>query len=141
MSENRRVALITGAGTGVGRAVSLAFMKSEYCVVLAGRRLEKLEETIEIGGGHVDRSLAVAADVTEPSQVRDLFSKAVEKFNRLDVLFNNAGTGAPPVPLEELSLEQWQAVVSVNLTGPFLCTQEAFKIMKNQNPRGGAYCQ
>src|SRR3954469_16810097 len=132
-----KIAVVTGAGTGVGKAVALALAREGYTVVLAGRRQDKLEETAseaKSGGGE---TLVVPTDVADPASVRALFAKTKEKFGRLDVLFNNAGIGAPAVPLEELPLETWQKVVDTNLTGMFLCTQEAIKIMKQQDPRGG----
>ena len=135
MAATERVALVTGAGTGVGKAVSLALLREGYAVVLAGRRREPLEATASEAGGA--RMLVAPADVADPASVRDLFAQVRETFGRLDLLFNNAGTGAPPIPLEELTFEQWKAVVDINLTGAFLCTQEAFKIMKAQEPRGG----
>jgi NAD(P)-dependent dehydrogenase (short-subunit alcohol dehydrogenase family) len=112
-------------------------LREGYSVVLAGRRVEQLNETVQQAGAASSRALAVPADVTQPASVRALFARTTEAFGRLDLLFNNAGIGAPAVPLEELTFEQWQAVVAVNLTGAFLCTQEAFKVMKNQQPRGG----
>jgi len=132
-----KVAIVTGAGTGIGRQTALALLREGYAVSLAGRRVERLQETIDQAGAAGPRALAVAADVSDPASVRALFAKTTEAFGRLDLLFNNAGTGAPPVPLEDLSLEQWNAVVDVNLTGVFLCTQEAFRIMKSQRPMGG----
>jgi NAD(P)-dependent dehydrogenase (short-subunit alcohol dehydrogenase family) len=129
-----KVALVTGAGTGVGKAVALALAKEEYAVVLAGRRREPLEETAKAAGS---TTLIVPTDITDPGAIKTLFAKTKETFGRLDLLFNNAGIGAPAVPLEELSYEQWKAVVDTNLTGAFLCTQEAIKIMKAQQPRGG----
>ena len=131
-----KIAIVTGAGTGVGRAASLALMNAGFTVVLAGRRMEMLEETKKLGD-NVGKSLCVSADMTDPGSIAALFAKVMETYGRLDVLFNNAGMGAPPVNFEDLSLEQWQAVVNTNLTGPFLCTQHAFRIMKDQNPRGG----
>ena len=131
------VALVTGAGSGVGRASALALLREGYTVVLAGRRLERLEETVQQAGDDRPRALIVATDVTDPASVGALFARVGEECGRLDLLFNNAGSGAPPVPLEDLTVEQWQAVVDVNLTGSFLCTQEAFRIMKAQDPRGG----
>ena len=133
--SGRKIALVTGAGTGVGRAVSLGLLEAGYDVVLSGRRKEPLEET----AGHApkDRTLIVTADVGDPSSVKSLFAQAKERFGRLDLLFNNAGVGAPAVPIEELSFDQWKAVVDTNLTGAFLCTQEAVRIMKAQQPRGG----
>jgi NAD(P)-dependent dehydrogenase (short-subunit alcohol dehydrogenase family) len=130
-----KIAVVTGAGTGVGRAASLALMNAGFTVVLAGRRLEKLEETQKLGGN--GKSLPVPSDMTDPGSIAALFAKVMEVYGRLDVLFNNAGMGAPPVNFEDLSLAQWQAVVATNLTGPFLCTQHAFRIMKDQTPRGG----
>jgi len=132
-----KVALVTGAGSGVGRAVAQALLNDGYGVVLAGRRKDRLEESVKDVGEDWSRLLLVEADVGKPDQVKSLFKQAHDRFGRLDVLFNNAGTGAPPVPLEDLTYEQWQAVVDVNLTGMFLCTQEAFKIMKAQDPKGG----
>src|ERR1700752_1610854 len=131
-----KIAIVTGAGTGVGRAASLALMKAGFTVVLAGRRMDKLEETQKLGEG-VGKGLPVAADMTDPGSIAALFAKVMEVYGRLDVLFNNAGMGAPAIPFEDLSLAQWQAVVNTNLTGPFLCTQHAFRIMKDQTPRGG----
>ena len=137
MSEAaKKIALVTGAGSGVGRAAALALMKAGFTVVLAGRRLDRLEETQKLGD-QIGDSLCVTADMTDPRSIAALFAKVMETCRRLDVLFNNAGIGAPPVNFEDLSLEQWQAVVNTNLTGPFLCTQHAFRIMKNQAPRGG----
>ena len=136
MSEPKnKVAMVTGAGTGVGRAASLALMNAGFTVVLAGRRLDKLEETQKLGVA--GKSLAVPADMTDPGSISALFAKVMDTYGRLDVLFNNAGMGAPPVPFEDLGLAQWQAVVNTNLTAPFLCTQHAFRIMKDQMPRGG----
>jgi len=137
MNGNGKVALITGAGTGIGKHTALALLGEGYAVVLAGRRAEPLQTTVAEAGAAADRALAVPTDVGDPASVRALFAKTVETFGRLDLLFNNAGMGAPPVLLEDLTYEQWKAVVDVNLTGSFLCTQEAFKIMKNQDPRGG----
>jgi NAD(P)-dependent dehydrogenase (short-subunit alcohol dehydrogenase family) len=131
-----KVAIVTGAGTGIGKAVALAFLKDGYHVGLAGRRLEPLQETAaESGAGN--RALPVATDVGKPDSVRALFAKVKESFGRLDVLFNNAGRGAPAIPMDELTYEQWQAVVDANLTGSFLCAQEAIRLMKSQVPRGG----
>jgi len=134
-AENK-IAVVTGAGTGVGRAASLALMRVGFTVVLAGRRKEMLEETQKLGD-NVGKSLPVVADMTKPESIAALFKKVQDTYGRLDVLFNNAGMGAPPVNFEDLPLEQWQAVVNTNLTGPFLCTQHAFRIMKDQTPRGG----
>ena len=130
-----KVALVTGAGTGVGRAAALALMQDGYAVVLAGRRKEPLEAVAKEGGGA--KTLIVPTDVADPAQIKALFAKVKETFGRLDLLFNNAGMGAPPVPFEELPVEKWKQVVDTNLTAPFLCTQEAFRIMKAQKPRGG----
>jgi len=131
-----KIAVVPGAGTGVGRAAALALMKVGFTVVLTGRRLDKLQETQKLGES-VGKSLPVVADMTDPASIAALFAKVTETYGRLDLLFNNAGMGAPPVPFEDLSLAQWQAVVNTNLTGPFLCTQHAFRIMKDQTPRGG----
>jgi NAD(P)-dependent dehydrogenase (short-subunit alcohol dehydrogenase family) len=136
VSAPARVAIVTGAGTGIGKAASLALLKEGYRVTLAGRRRELLEQTAaESGAG--ERALVVPTDVADPAAVRALFAKAREAFGRLDVLFNNAGMGAPAVPLEDLTYDKWKQVVDVNLTGLFLCTQEAFRVMKSQDPRGG----
>lgn len=135
MSEAQKIAVVTGAGTGVGRAAALALMNTGFTVVLAGRRLDKLEETAKLGPA--GKSLCVPADMTDPASIAALFAKVKDTYGRLDVLFNNAGMGAPPVNFEDLPLETWQAVVNTNLTGPFLCTQHAFRIMKDQTPRGG----
>ena len=137
MSAGGKVAIVTGAGSGIGRAVALALMKEGYSVALAGRRKDALEATAELGKPTNARSLPVPTDVTNPAAVKALFAATKEAFGRLDLLFNNAGSGAPPVPMEDLTYEQWKAVVDVNLTGPFLCTQEAIKLMKSQTPRGG----
>ncbi len=136
MASSDKIALVTGAGSGVGRAVSLALARAGYAVVLAGRRREALEETAAHAGDGA-RTLVVPTDVADPSSVRALFAKTKEAFGRLDLLFNNAGTGAPPVPIEELTFEQWKTVVDTNLTGSFLCAQEAIRIMKEQSPQGG----
>ena len=137
MSQPFKIALVTGAGSGIGRAAALALLEAGYGVVLAGRRAERLEAVVEHAGDARGRALAVPADISKPEDVEALFAAAKERFGRLDVLFNNAGTGAPPVPLEELSLDAWRRVVDVNLTGAFLCTQAAFRLMKDQAPRGG----
>ena len=137
MTSNGRVALVTGAGTGVGKAVALALLKDGYRVALAGRRKEMLEQTVKEAGANGKNALVMPTDVSKPDQVAALFARIKETFGRLDVLFNNAGLNAPGIPLEELTFEQWKAVVDVNLTGAFLCTQEAFRIMKDQTPRGG----
>jgi len=138
MSNTSRVALVTGAGSGIGRACALALHAAGYHVVLAGRRLDALEQTIaQAGTGSAAQLLAVPTDVGDPASVKALFAKTEQAFGRLDLLFNNAGMGAPAVPMEDLSYEQWKAVVDVNLTGPFLCTQAAIRLMKSQNPQGG----
>jgi NAD(P)-dependent dehydrogenase (short-subunit alcohol dehydrogenase family) len=129
-----KIALVTGAGSGIGRAVALALAKVGYTVVLAGRRLPQLEKVAnEVGSGAV----GITADVTNHASVNALFARIATDFGRLDLLFNNAGISAPPAPLEDLTLEQWRSVVDTNLTGAFLCTQAAFRLMKTQKPRGG----
>ena len=137
MATANRTALVTGAGTGVGRAVALALLKDGYRVALAGRRKEMLEQTASQAGPAVTNALIVPTDVGKPDQVGALFAKIKDGFGRLDVLFNNAGGNAPGVPFEELPFEKWQSVVDVNLTGMFLCAQAAFRMMKDQVPRGG----
>lgn len=132
-----KIAIVTGAGTGVGRAASLALMNAGFTTVLAGRRLELLQETQKLGAASGGKSLPVVADMQDPGSIAALFAKTVQEFGRLDLLFNNAGMGAPAIPFEDLGLEQWKAVVDTNLTAPFLCTQHAFRIMKDQTPRGG----
>lgn len=137
MPSNHKVALVTGAGSGIGRASALALQAAGYSVVLAGRRQEELERTAAAAHPQGGRMLAVPTDVSQPDSIRALFTRAKEEFGRLDVLFNNAGIGAPPILFEDLTFEQWSAVVAINLTGSFLCAQEAIKIMKAQEPRGG----
>ena len=137
MAQLQKVAVITGAGTGIGKAVALALMKEGYAAVLAGRRKDKLEETASEGKSTGAKTLAVPTDIGDPAAIKALFAKTKETFSRLDLLFNNAGIGAPAVPLEDLPYETWKQVVDVNLTGMFLCTQEAIRIMKAQDPRGG----
>jgi NAD(P)-dependent dehydrogenase (short-subunit alcohol dehydrogenase family) len=137
MSTHQKVAIVTGAGTGIGKAVAVAFLQEGYRVALAGRRQEPLAQALKEAGVSAERALMVPTDVRDPAAVRALFARTKEAFGRLDVLFNNAGISAGGVLLEDLGYEQWQAVVETNLTGPFLCTQEAFKIMKSQDPRGG----
>jgi NAD(P)-dependent dehydrogenase (short-subunit alcohol dehydrogenase family) len=131
-----RVALITGAGSGIGKATTLAFLRDGFRVVLAGRQLDALA-AVQAEAGSNAHSIAVRADVSNPVEVRSLFDAAREKFGRLDVLFNNAGTGAPFLPLEEMPYEKWREVIDTNVTGTFLCTQQAFRLMKDQSPRGG----
>ena len=137
MSPIVKVAIVTGAGTGIGKAVALALLKEGYGVALAGRRVGLLETAIAESGAGVARTLAVSTDVGDPVSVRVLFEKTKEKFGRLDLLFNNAGMDAPGIPMEDVTYEQWRAVVDANLTGSFLCTQQAIRIMKSQDPRGG----
>ncbi len=137
MASDTKVALVTGAGTGIGRAAALALHRSGHDVVLAGRRQEFLEETAGLAETAGPEMLIVAADIAVPEQVSALFARTREAFGRLDVLFNNAGIGAPRIPMEELALEDWKRVVDVNLTGSFLCAQQAIRIMKDQTPKGG----
>jgi NAD(P)-dependent dehydrogenase (short-subunit alcohol dehydrogenase family) len=137
MSSPRKIAIVTGAGTGIGQAVAVALLQDGYDVVLAGRRKEALERTAAGVGPAGARALVIPTDVSDPQAVRALFARTREAFGRLDLLFNNAGVSAPGVPLEELTDEQWKSVVDINLTGAFLCTREAFKLMKSQDPRGG----
>ena len=132
-----RIAVVTGAGSGIGRAASLALLADGWQVVLAGRRTEALQHTVSAAGDAAVRALAVPTNVADADSVTALFDTVARTHGRLDLLFNNAGTGTPPVPLEELSLAQWQTVVDINLTGAFLCTQQAFRLMKAQTPRGG----
>ncbi|MDE0167548.1 MAG: SDR family NAD(P)-dependent oxidoreductase [Bryobacterales bacterium] len=137
MSSFGKVAMVTGAGSGVGRATAVALAGEGYSVVLTGRRPDPLQETVSEMGGGGPATLVVPGDVGRPEAVESLFAQTKERFGRLDLLFNNAGIGAPGVPMEDLTYEQWKAVVDVNLTGVFLCTQQAFKLMKSQTPRGG----
>ena len=136
MDPKNKVALVTGASAGIGKASALALLAEGYRVVFTARRLDMLEKAVAESGA-ADRALAVAADVSDPASVAALFAKTREKFGRLDVLFNNAGMGAPATPREDLPFEKWQAVVAANLTGTFLCCQEAVRIMKAQDPKGG----
>ena len=137
MSNSAKVAIVTGGGSGIGRAAALALLRDNYAVVVAGRRFEALQRTIELAGSAKPQALPVATDVTKPESVKSLFEKTKSAFGRLDLLFNNAGGNAPAIPLEDLTFEQWRNVIDVNLTGAFLCTQEAFRLMKSQSPRGG----
>lgn len=136
-TSNIRVALVTGAGSGIGRAASLALQAGGFQVVLAGRRAPELEETARLGDSSGPPMIAIPTDVTVPNAVQQLFAAIGAKFGRLDVLFNNAGTNVPATPLEDLTFEQWSTVVNVNLTGVFLCAQEAIRMMKAQSPQGG----
>ena len=137
MKNEGKTAIVTGAGSGIGRHTTWALLRSGFSVALAGRRLEALEETARLAGPDGSRTLAVSTDVSDPGAVSNLFSRTRETFGRLDLLFNNAGISAPAVLLEDLTSEQWQSVVGVNLTGSFLCTREAFRMMKSQDPMGG----
>ncbi|HEY6972582.1 MAG TPA: SDR family oxidoreductase [Candidatus Angelobacter sp.] len=137
MPGNGKVALVTGAGSGIGRAVSLALQSAGYSVVLAGRRRAELEKTAALAASGVRQMLVVPTDVSQPDSVQAAFTKTREAFGRLDLLFNNAGINAPSVPMEDLAYEDWTAVLGVNLTGAFLCAQEAIRLMKAQKPRGG----
>ncbi len=137
MAQSSKVAVVTGAGTGVGKASALALMKAGFSVALAGRRPEPLDATVKEAEAMGARALAVPTDVGDPASVRALFDRVKETFGRLDLLFNNAGTGAPAIPMEELSFEQWKKVVDANLTGSFLCAQAAIRLMKEQKPQGG----
>jgi NAD(P)-dependent dehydrogenase (short-subunit alcohol dehydrogenase family) len=137
MNANDKIAIVTGAGSGIGRATALALLREGYTVVLAGRRPDALGKTIVEAAQDGWRALAVSTDLTDAASVQALFEKTRQTFGRLDLLFNNAGTGAPAIPLEDLTFEQWRKVIDVNLTGAFLCTQAAFRLMKDQTPRGG----
>jgi NAD(P)-dependent dehydrogenase (short-subunit alcohol dehydrogenase family) len=136
MNAPDKVAIVTGAGSGIGRAAARALLRHGYSVALAGRRADALQETALVAPGG-SRTLVVPTDVTDAAAVHDLFARTIAAFGRLDVLFNNAGVGAPAVPMEELSIDDWRRAIDVNLTGAFLCTREAFRVMKTQNPRGG----
>jgi len=136
-APTKKVAIVTGAGSGIGKASALALLEAGWHVAFAGRRADALEQAIASAPEGADRTLAVPTDVSDPGSVRRLFEKTVEAFGRVDLLFNNAGVNAPGIPLEELTVEQWKNVVDINLTGPFLCTQEAIRVMKDQAPRGG----
>ena len=137
MSSLEKIALVTGAGSGIGRQVAVALCEAGYATVLAGRRQDPLEETAEMAAEFPSPTLVVATDVSDPTAVHALFEKIRDEFGRLDVLFNNAGVNAPAIPMEDLSFDQWKTVVDINLTGAFLCAQQAIKLMKSQSPRGG----
>ncbi len=137
MTQASRIAVVTGAGSGIGRAAALALVEAGWSVAVIGRRREQLEATVALSGDARARMLAVPADIGNPVDVGQAFDLVRETFGRLDLLFNNAGTGAPPIPFEELTYEQWQGVLDVNLTGAFLCSQAAFRLMKSQSPKGG----
>jgi NAD(P)-dependent dehydrogenase (short-subunit alcohol dehydrogenase family) len=137
MSTQPKVAIVTGAGSGIGRAVAIGLLADGYSVVLAGRRAAQLDETVKEAGVRGSHALAVPTDITKPADVRALFAAAREKFGRVDVLFNNAGVATKAIPLEDLTFDQWKAVVDTNLTGAFLCTQQAFIMMRDQQPQGG----
>ena len=137
MSSEAKVAVVTGAGSGIGKHAALALLGEGYAVALAGRRMKRLEDTLAAAGADAERALAIETDVGDPQSVAALFAAVKQRFARLDLLFNNAGTGAPGIGLEDLSPEQWQKVVDANLSGAFYCTQEAFRMMKSQDPMGG----
>lgn len=137
MTSPTKIAIVTGAGSGIGKAVALALLHKSYNVALAGRRRNALEQVVAEAGLSGTRALVAPTDVSDPASVKALFAKVKESFGRLDLLFNNAGVGAPGINLEDLSFEQWRTVVDINLSGTFLCTQEAFRLMKSQDPRGG----
>ncbi len=137
MTLLEKIALVTGAGSGIGRQVAIALGEAGYATVLAGRREQALEETAKMVGESESRTLVVPTDVSDPSSVIALFDKTRDEFGRLDMLFNNAGVNAPGIPMEDLSFEQWKSVVDINLTGSFLCAQQAVKLMKSQSPKGG----
>ena len=137
MALLEKIALVTGAGSGIGRQAAIALCEAGYATVLAGRREDPLKETAKLAGDAESRTLVVPTDVSDPASVAALFEKTQAEFGRLDVLFNNAGVNAPGIPMEDLSFEQWKYVVDINLTGPFLCAQQAIKLMKSQTPKGG----
>src|SRR6266849_7491291 len=137
MSAKEKIAMVTGGGSGIGKATVLSLLREKYCVVLAGRRSEALEQTLAEAEKDRSRAMVIPTDVSDAASVCDLFEKTKKTFGRLDLLFNNAGTNAAPIPLEDLPVEEWRRVIDVNLTGVFLCTQAAFRLMKEQTPRGG----
>ena len=137
MENPRKIALVTGAGSGIGRETAKAFLAAGYAVVLAGRRAGALAATAAESGAPENRFLVVTTDITQPAAVKNLFTRTREVFGRLDVLFNNAGVSAPSLPLEDFPFERWQEIIATNLTGPYLCTQEVFRLMKSQRPQGG----
>ncbi len=137
MNTSNKVAIVTGASAGIGKAAGVALLRAGYCVAFAGRRETELNSALASAGADATRGVAVVTDVTNPASIKALFDATVMQFGRLDVLFNNAGIGAPPVDIDELTVDQWKAVVDTNLTGSFLCAREAFRIMKTQSPRGG----
>lgn len=137
MPSNNKIAMVTGAGSGVGRVSALALLRDGYTVVIVGRRADKLQETIDQAGDDAERMLAVPTDITQPDAVKSLFAKIKDTYGRIDVIFNNAGMGSPSVEMDEVPFETWQAVVAVNLTGSFLCTQAAYGMMRRQEPKGG----
>jgi len=137
MATQDKIAIVTGAGSGIGKAVALALLREGYRVALAGRRKEPLDQVVVEAGAGPGSAIAVPTDVSDPDSVRALFARVKDAFGRLDLIFNNAGVGAPGVNLEELSVEQWRTVVDINLSGVFFCIQEAFRLMKDQDPRGG----
>jgi NAD(P)-dependent dehydrogenase (short-subunit alcohol dehydrogenase family) len=137
VSSSGKVAIVTGAGSGIGKQVAIALSREGYAVAIAGRRKEALDATVEAGKSSGAPMLAVSTDVSDPASVKSLFAATHQKFGRLDLLFNNAGVGARPLPLEDLTFEQWKKVIDINLNGAFLCTQEAFRLMKAQDPQGG----
>jgi NAD(P)-dependent dehydrogenase (short-subunit alcohol dehydrogenase family) len=137
MQPSDKVAIVTGAGSGIGKAIAIALLREGYCVTLAGRRIELLDNVVKESAVSSSRTLVVSADVSKPNSVRSLFAETKQTFGRLDLLFNNAGIFLPAASIDEITFEQWQSVVDINLTGAFLCAQEAVKIMKDQIPRGG----